>query len=130
MATEGISVAKAKDIILMHETGLANDQVQLAVALREAVNNSWISDAGPRMHHGLYDHFKGGVYSSERVALWVEDGSPVVIYVSLANGATFVRKCSEWNEVVQWPDGKYRSRFVFRGVGCSQEPSFKVPTPK
>jgi hypothetical protein len=127
--TEGIPVSRVRDILSQSVNTISQELIPLWLSLRDSVSDNWLSEAGPRMPHGIYDHFKGGVYLTERVALWVDDDSPVVFYVSLVNGAAYCRRCSEWNEVVQWPDGKYRSRFVFRGIGCSEEPSFKVPTP-
>lgn len=90
----------------------------------------WISESGPVMHLGIYDHFKGGVYLADLVVRWAEDGDCAVVYVSMLFGTWHARRCSEWAEVVKWPDGKYRSRFVFRGVDLKvAEPSFKVPNP-
>jgi hypothetical protein len=86
----------------------------------------WISGAREFMVHGIWDHFKGGVYVSTSTVRWAEDGEPVIIYTSLLHGTHHARRCSEWNELVEWPDGAYRSRFVFRGKTMTQPPSFKV----
>jgi hypothetical protein len=75
---------------------------------------------------GIYDHFKGGVYI---VLLplhkWTGDeGGQVVLYTNLTS-EVFARHVDVWTEIVKWPDGKYRPRFVLRG-DPSKEPSFKV----
>lgn len=89
--------------------------------------HGWLSESGYHMPLGVYDHFKGGVYMVDRVLRWAEDGEPVVSYLSLTEGSWHGRRCSEWAEVVQWPDGKFRSRFVYRGPDLrTAAPSFKV----
>lgn len=93
-------------------------------------NHGWLSEMGPHMPLGIYDHYKGGVYMADRVLQWEEDGAPIVSYLSMTIGRWFGRRCAEWAEVVQWPDGKYRSRYVYRGPDLrTPEPSFKVATP-
>lgn len=82
---------------------------------------SWITEVGPSMPLGIYDHFKGGVYLATGVAHWASgDMEYTVEYVSLL-GPHAGKKCNrfawQWAEVVPWPDGKYRSRFVYRGRG-------------
>lgn len=82
---------------------------------------------------GVYDHFKGGVYLLRGLSHWAsgEQDERVVEYTSLLHGTHHARKLEEWCSVVEWPDGKYRSRFVFRGVDlCIPPPSFKVPSPE
>jgi len=77
--------------------------------------------------HGVYDHFKGGVYKSNKLGLFANDAQ-YVDYTSLTYGTDHARFLKEWSEVVQWPDGKYRSRFVYRGPDLrTPEPSYKVP---
>lgn len=110
------------------------EEVQgLMETLRVGVERSpgWISEIGDHMPLGIYDHFKGGVYLSDRVVRWAETGEPAVVYVSMVFFGTWhARRCCEWAEVVKWPDGKYRSRFVYRGPDLKvPEPSFKVATP-
>lgn len=84
--------------------------------------------AGPGMTHGVYDHFKGGVYLSTDVWEWASGKcEPVVSYISLVYGRKFTRLAHEWQSIVRWPDGQYRSRFVYRGPDLNTpEPSFKV----
>lgn len=84
----------------------------------------WLSDAGWDMTHGVWDHFKGGVYRSTAVALCVDTEKAKVCYENEA-GRKFVRDVDSWNELVQWPDGEWRSRFVRRSNPVSV-PSFKV----
>lgn len=80
---------------------------------------------------GIYDHFKGGVYLIRGHSLWASgNGEPVVEYLSMLFGTKHTRLVSQWCEVVKWPDGKYRSRFVYRGADLTvPEPKFKVSSP-
>lgn len=105
------------------------DQADLIQGLLECLHRHWVSEAGPRMKHGIWDHFKGGVYLSEDLGMNAA-GELEVRYLSLLYGTKHQRRCSQWNEVVQWPDGQYRSRFIYRGVNLesSEPPSFKVIT--
>lgn len=81
---------------------------------------------------GVYDHFKGGVYLLRGLSKWASgEGEPVVEYTSLLHASHHARLVRDWCEVVRWPDGKYRSRFVHRGVDLSvPPPSFKVSSPE
>lgn len=80
---------------------------------------------------GIWDHFKGGVYLKTGHGGWASgDGELVVEYRSMLFGTKHYRFATQWCEVVQWPDGKYRSRFVYRGPDLkTPEPDFKVPSP-
>lgn len=78
----------------------------------------------PRVHEhepcrlgelGLYRHHRGGLYT----LLFVADestnariGQTAAVYVSLTNGKIRVRDAGEFFEVVEWPDGVTRPRFV------------------
>lgn len=81
---------------------------------------------------GIYDHFKGGVYLAQGLSKWAsgtgETMVRVVEYISIPDSVKYTRLVSQWREVVQWPDGQYRSRFVFRGAPNKNPPvpSFKV----
>lgn len=80
---------------------------------------------------GVFDHFKGGVYLVERLARSADTGEPIVVYLSLHHGTWHTRRLSQWNEVVPWPDGVERARFVYRGPDAEvPEPSFKVTPPR
>ncbi len=50
-------------------------------------------------------------------------GEKVVVGTSLTYATPHTRFASEWCEVVEWPDHKWRSRFVYRG------PDLRVPAP-
>lgn len=91
-----------------------------------------LSHTGLTMSHGIWDHFKGGVYLSQRVGVFASgNDEPMIEYLSMVFGTTHFRLCWEWNEVVMWPDGKYRSRFVYRGKDLREPPPpFKAPTPR
>jgi hypothetical protein len=113
---------------------LGKKESELVQGLLECLNpyqpHSPYTDPGARLNPGLWDHFKGGVYLLESLASWTSgDDEQVVIYTSLLTGSKYVRLVSQWCEVVQWPDGKYRSRFVYRGPPGTVEPSYKVPSP-
>jgi hypothetical protein len=73
---------------------------------------------------GLYEHFKGGVYRALYLARLSEQRNiQVVVYVSLANGHIWVRPWSKpllegddcWTDLVTWPDGTTKPRFIYRG---------------
>ncbi len=80
---------------------------------------------------GLWDHFKGGIYLITGFSSWASgNNEPVVEYLSMLFGTKHTRLVSQWCEVVQWPDKKYRSRFVKRGPDLrTPEPPYKVPSP-
>lgn len=62
-----------------------------------------------------YLHYKGGLYSIVAVALNATnaaDGTEVVVYKSQKDGAVYVRNMDEFLELIEWPDGVTRSRFV------------------
>lgn len=83
------------------------------------------------LERGIYDHFKGGVYLVRGVSSWASgNGEPVVEYTSMVFGTHHVRLLSQWREIVKWPDGEQRGRFVYRGPDLTTPaPSFKVPSP-
>lgn len=64
---------------------------------------------------GAYMHYKGGTYTVLAVAkdsTNEREGNEVVVYKSNANGETYCRDLSEFTEMVDWPDGTKRGRFV------------------
>lgn len=68
----------------------------------------------------LFGHYKGGQYRWLFDAIRSEDHLTVeVVYVSLTNGRVFVRPRSEWEELVEWPDGVARARFEFLPPGIT-----------
>ncbi len=81
---------------------------------------------------GIFDHFKGGVYLVTGYSTWASgNGERIVEYLSMTNAQKFTRLGSQWCEVVEWPDKRYRSRFVYRGPDLiAPEPTFKVPSPE
>jgi hypothetical protein len=106
---------------------LSPTESKMVTNLLDCMNNDW--DENPhRLRLGLYDHFKGGVYLVEGFSSWASgEGEQLVEYISLSNGKRFARFATQWCEIVKWPDGRYRSRFVYRGIPLEcQEPSFKV----
>jgi hypothetical protein len=110
---------------------LSADDTTLVQGLLECLHHNWVSRAGWDMQHGVWDHFRGGVYLSDRVERCADGGEPRVSYLSLIYGTWHSRRAAQWNEVVLWPDGKYRSRFVYRGRDLSTSPpDFKVASPE
>ena len=59
---------------------------------------------------GLYQHFKGGVYSCLTMAVHSETQEPMVVYVSELFGTVFVRPLAEWNKPL--PDGGVRFALI------------------
>jgi len=124
--TQGITIEQMRD--LNRKSDPSPEETILIHKFAHARTNGWVSNAGPGMAHGIYDHFKGGSYISTQVVTDVDTNKPSVVYCSTVRGTWFVRPCDQWNELVEWPDGKYRSRFVFRKDPLLV-PEFKVPTP-
>jgi hypothetical protein len=63
----------------------------------------------------VYRHYKGGLYRLLFTGLESTNGRPrekVAVYVSLEYGHVNVRRLEEFREVVRWPDGVERPRFV------------------
>ena len=69
----------------------------------------------PKVTPGVYKHYKGGRYTVLHVA---DDstnkrvGNKLVVYVSLTYGKIKCRDLKEFTQVIKWPDGKKRPRFV------------------
>ncbi len=63
----------------------------------------------------IYRHQKGGRYTVLHIAddsTNKREGNKVVVYVSLTYGTVKCRDLEEFMQVVVWPDGKKRPRFV------------------
>jgi hypothetical protein len=69
---------------------------------------------------GKYVHYKGGVYLVLVVAETHEhNGDLDVVYVSLKHGTCCTRplrsdsrRQDSWLDMVEWPDGQFRDRFM------------------
>jgi len=63
----------------------------------------------------VYEHYKGGKYIVLSVA---EDttnkraGTKVIVYAPLDQSTVYCRDLSEFTEVVEWPSGEKKARFV------------------
>jgi hypothetical protein len=58
-------------------------------------------------------HYKGGRYRPLLIAKNSDDHvQERVIYVSLTHGSVWDRALVEWADMMRWPDGKMRRRFV------------------
>ncbi len=63
---------------------------------------------------GLYEHYKGGRYEVQGVALHSETLEELVVYKALyGEGRTWVRPLSMFCEEVQLADGRRVARFRF-----------------
>jgi hypothetical protein len=99
------------------------------VEVQRAYQESYLAgEIGAGIRMTLHDHFKGGIYLATQLATSTDTGEAMVVYCSVIYGTWHVRRSDEWNEVVWWPDGKMRSRFVAR-KRPEQPPAFKVPSP-
>jgi len=64
---------------------------------------------------GNYTHFKGGRYRVVATAQHTETNETLVIYLGFEGrgaGGVWARPLASWVEVVQWPDGEMRTRFI------------------
>ena len=73
---------------------------------------------------GVYRHYKGGTYTAVTIAKYHDSEEWFVVYVSHANGATAIRELASpgrdsWTDVLDWPDGEKRPRFVYVGNALS-----------
>ena len=72
----------------------------------------------------IYRHYKGGKYLILTVAeTHFHDGSKDVVYISLKKGKAVTRplrqdrrKEDAWMDIVEWPDGHHRPRFVLEVI--------------
>lgn len=110
--TQGITFEQMRE--LNRKSNPTPEEAILIKKLACAREHGWVSVAGPEMRHGVWDHFKHGIYVSTQVVTNVDTQEPMVVYCSMLHGMWFARRCTEWNELVEWPDGSYRSRFVLR----------------
>jgi hypothetical protein len=63
----------------------------------------------------VYEHYKGGKYLVLGVAeesTNARTGTQVVIYISLTYGKMKCRDLQEFLELVSWPDGQMKPRFI------------------
>jgi hypothetical protein len=106
---------------------LTVEEADLADAMLDCIHMGWTPPSRD-MKLGVYDHFKGGVYLVRGFSFWASGhGELVIEYTSLLHGTHHCRLASQWCEAVRWPDGKWRSRFVYRGPDLdTPPPAFKV----
>lgn len=63
----------------------------------------------------VYKHYKDGRYfilAVARESTNARQDRRVVVYVSLTYGIVRCRDLDEFNEIVEWPDGSKKPRFV------------------
>ncbi|MFA5954091.1 MAG: DUF1653 domain-containing protein [Patescibacteria group bacterium] len=64
---------------------------------------------------GIYQHYKGDKYRVLFVATNAtneQERNKVVVYISLKDGSVYYRDLGEFTEIVEWPDGGRKSRFI------------------
>lgn len=72
------------------------------------------------MKAGVYRHYKGGLYQVIGVGQQTETSEILVVYIALS-GANLpgprirLRPVAMFNEIVKWPDGESKPRFVYVG---------------
>lgn len=63
---------------------------------------------------GIYRHHKGNLYYLLTVGRHTETDELMCVYCTKDNTATWwIRPLSMWQEVIEWPDGIQRARFVW-----------------
>lgn len=60
----------------------------------------------------ILQHFKGGFYKVLTVGKDADTGEEIVVYIALEDGETYTRKAYRFEEIVEWPDGTKRARFI------------------
>jgi hypothetical protein len=73
----------------------------------------------------IYKHYKGGRYKLLFIAETHDhNGDMDAVYVSLTTGKTVTRpfrkdsrNADSWTDLVEWPDGTWRHRFVSEETG-------------
>lgn len=63
----------------------------------------------------LYRHFKGGLYIFLGYARHSETKEEMVVYITVPTKEVWVRPKALWEEIVRWPDGQMRPRFIADG---------------
>lgn len=88
---------------------------------------------------GVYQHVKGAYYRALMLGRFSENRDiEMVVYCSLTNGKIWVRpystvmalaaeplittKLCTWTDLVTWPDGQMRPRFVYIGESLPHSP--------
>jgi hypothetical protein len=92
------------------------EQVEEVEGLLQCI---WRGDYGDDVFDpksGPYVHFKGETYLCFGIATLLQGPKEeVAVVYSNKPGDIFVRTLKEWIEIVKWPDGKYRPRFMKEG---------------
>lgn len=60
----------------------------------------------------LIRHFKGTLMKVLHRAMEAGAGREVVVYIHLDDGEIWTRPVEEFEELVAWPDGVHRKRFI------------------
>jgi hypothetical protein len=122
---EGASLA-ARFMQKMGDKHLVTHEFELVQGLLECLSPYQAYDpytTADNAPNGIYDHFKGGCYLKMAEGGWASGSNERTFeYLSMTNGKKFYRLATQWCEVVKWRDGKYRSRFVYRGPDLETPP--------
>ena len=94
--------------------GITGDHPRLAEIMRYVDSLTYGDVTFPGLvRQGVYRHFKGGRYSILFKAHDCEDPTRLmVVYMHQDDGSMWVRGLTEFVQIVEWPDGRLRSRFV------------------
>ena len=57
-------------------------------------------------------HFKGSRMKILHKGMSTTNGDELVCYIHLEDGAIWMRPASEFDDIVMWPDGVKRTRFI------------------
>lgn len=73
----------------------------------------------------IIQHFKGGHYRVLFICQDAKTKHESVVYISCSDGQVWTRLRHEFEELVRWPDGVTRARFI---VGYLTDPREKKKT--
>ena len=85
----------------------------------------WRGDLSQKVMRGHYRHFKGSLYVVSDIGTLLEgpkEESAVIYFGVDTPDQVFLRPVREWKELVIWPDGEYRCRFMPEKVSTLPPP--------
>ena len=91
---------------------------QQAIEVEELLQCIWRGEFKEAFNvkSGPYIHFKGTTYLCFGIGTLIQGPKEeVAVVYSNKEGEVWIRPLDEWVEVVKWPDGKYRPRFMKEG---------------
>ena len=100
------------DVLLHYLSGVPPEIVPEIRELLYCILRQDLTETGSKFQHGTYKHFKGHQYRTLMCAKDAISEKDLVVYTALQDGSLWTRPTLDFGEVVLWPDGRYRSRFV------------------